>query len=334
MELEKLEKWYGDRGYPYSTISVAKMFISECHDFLLEDGKGADSNQIIDIDTCTGEDMERYVEFLVENNENSMERLFAMARYFLVTDNKPLYIYFTSIFGSVGVVDEIRKRIINFFGMSKANEVFQQLIVPELGTSALQMSGFTSKFMQTLNDYFTVDELKQILAGNNHQIPVEAMLKEKEYFLQAKNIDVYLKGRHERKVGELERYRIENKIWFEQEVTREVVDYVRSNQEILSAVRVKNKLYITKIPYDTSKFLSATDDRHKCYYACHCPFVREALLEGDTMDSNWCYCSAGFAKFPFEVMMDENLKVKVIETPLKGDLRCRFEVKIPNRFLP
>lgn len=85
------------------------------------------------------------------------------------------------------------------------------------------------------------------------------------------------------------------------------------------------------IPYDTKAWLDAKDPSEKLYFACHCPFVREGLKDG-TLDVNkdWCYCSAGFAKYPFEVIFDRTLEVELLETPLKGDIQCRFRIKIPK----
>lgn len=64
----------------------------------------------------------------------------------------------------------------------------------------------------------------------------------------------------------------------------------------------------------------------KKHYTCHYLFVRESLLSEERINADWCYCSAGFAKFPFEVIFDTKLEVELIETPLKGDDLCRFAI--------
>ena len=71
------------------------------------------------------------------------------------------------------------------------------------------------------------------------------------------------------------------------------------------------------------------NDREKNYYACHCTFAREAILnDEENVPSDWCYCSAGFAKFPFEVILDKELSVKVLNSALDGDGFCRFEIDL------
>jgi len=48
-------------------------------------------------------------------------------------------------------------------------------------------------------------------------------------------------------------------IWYEQEITPEVLDFAKSNQEIQSGVRVGNKIYVTKIPFAPKQYLSERD---------------------------------------------------------------------------
>jgi hypothetical protein len=69
----------------------------------------------------------------------------------------------------------------------------------------------------------------------------------------------------------------QNRVWFEQSITPEVLDFVKGNQEVLSARLIDDKLYVTKIPYDTKAYLEAKTDDMKKYYGCHCPFAREAI---------------------------------------------------------
>ncbi len=61
-------------------------------------------------------------------------------------------------------------------------------------------------------------------------------------------------------------------------------------------------------------------------------FARESILTGNSIDGNWCYCSAGFAKFPFEVILDKQLDVKLLNCALNGDEVCRFEIDLGNEY--
>jgi hypothetical protein len=62
---------------------------------------------------------------------------------------------------------------------------------------------------------------------------------------------------------------------------------------------------------------------------CHCPFAREAILGNDVkIDSKWCYCSAGFTKLPFDVVLDQDLQIKCLNSALAGDPICRFAISL------
>lgn len=169
--------------------------------------------------------------------------------------------------------------------------------------------------------------LEPIMAGNNHQLPETAFAEERAKYLDSPSLEAYLKDLHDRQVAILQKHCDEKRIWFEQEITQEVVDLVRNNPEVQSAVLIDGKLYTTKIPYDGKHMLAETDPRHRRYYACHCPFVREAILKGETdIDPDWCLCSAGFSKFQFESTLGHPLKAKILNSVLLGDEICRFEL--------
>jgi len=123
----------------------------------------------------------------------------------------------------------------------------------------------------------------------------------------------------------------EDRIWFEQKITPEVLEFVKNNQEICTGVRLDNWIYLTKIPYAPSQYLEETDSTMKRYYACHCPLVRSSFLDKKIdIPDVFCYCSAGYEKLRFDVIFEEPVEVEVIESVLKGDIRCRFAIRIPT----
>ena len=86
-----------------------------------------------------------------------------------------------------------------------------------------------------------------------------------------------------------------------------------------------------RIPYDPARYLAETDETMRRYYACHCPFVREAILRGEIdISANWCYCSGGFVKYPYEVILGRELRVDLLQSVLKGDSICRFAIHLDD----
>ena len=321
MKESLLRDLYKNRGYEEGDIDKAVGYVRDMESYL-------------DIENATVVSVKEYINKLIEEGNNTIPVILALARYFYLIDNHEVYIYFTKLFGGLGVMENIRKRLEFYTDKETADSMFNDLVPPPLGTPSENIPEYTDKVMKRLKSTLTPAVYRKVLAGNNHQVPAEAMLAEKKFYEESEDIDTYLRERHERKVAELQKYCDEKKVWFEQEITQEVVDYVASNQEILSAVRDGNKLYVTKIPFDGINFLLADDPVMKSYYACHCPFARERILDEsrENVDAEWCYCSAGYAKFPFEVILGEELEVEMLDSALKGDPVCRFAITLPSSY--
>jgi hypothetical protein len=235
----------------------------------------------------------------------------------------------TKYFNSLGVLENIIHRVSLFDTKEKQDDIMREMILPPFGLSSEELPEYTKDFMDKLNKHLPKAKCNKILAGNNHKIPSSSFDKEKEFYKESKSFEEYLKARHQRKVDELSFHLENNLVWFEQIITEESIDFVRRNQEVLSGVIKDNKLYVTKIPYDLENYLHSEDDVLKRYYACHCTFVREnILLNKVNIPKEWCYCSAGFAKFPFENILEQELNIKLLKSPIDGDYICRFEIDL------
>ena len=123
----------------------------------------------------------------------------------------------------------------------------------------------------------------------------------------------------------------QGKLFFAQEITPEVLAFVRSDPEMGGGRREGQVIYETKIPFLTSKYLAENDPVLRRYYYCHCPWTREAIRKQDVpIAKNFCYCSAGFHKKPWEIIFEQPIQVDVLESILKGDDRCRFAIHLPS----
>jgi hypothetical protein len=252
-----------------------------------------------------------------------------MMRMMRFAKNNARFVDLTKYTGGIGVLEQIFQRLERICGTEALAKVTADYQIPPLGTAPSSLPASVQDLMARMQLHLTTDQIETVLAGNNHQIPVSAFTEEKVLYETSPTLEVYLKDSHALAVQELKDHMREGKVWFEQIITQEVVDLVQSNQEILSARLVDEKLYMTKIPYDSVAYLHASDAKNRRYQACHCPFAREAILLG-TPDINplWCYCSGGFHKFPYEVILDQKLKIKCIANALEDDSLCRFVIDL------
>jgi hypothetical protein len=276
------------------------------------------------------ESLKDYISMLITEGKNSWERLLAIARYCNLAKKNDYYIYFTSILGARNVLPDIGERLASIKGEETRHKVFQGFTLPPLGSPPENYPRLTQKIIDKMETDLPSETCKKILTWNYHKMPVEAFKEKKERFEKATGIDEYLKNEHERLIKELERSMKDGRLWYEQEITPEVLEFVRGDQEICTGVRCIDKIYVTKIPYMPKQYLNEKNSTLKRYYACHCPLVRSAILEGIEISPMFCYCSGGFEKMHFDVIFDESVEVELLESVLKGDMRCRFANKIPR----
>ncbi len=270
-----------------------------------------------------------YIRVLIQTGQNQPETLLALARYVHLIGRNNVYLFFTTLLGSEGVFESIQTRLALLTEAGEQPCRLDELHHPPLGAEPDDFPEFTKQLMERLEAALPEDTIQRVLAGNNHCIPAAAFEDEIQFYRLASSLDEYLSGRHKRQVAKLQQHCDSNTVWFEQMITQMVVDYVAANPEILSAVRAGDTLYVTKIPYQPDAYLATDDPLLKRYYACHCPFVRAAILRGEpAISANWCYCSGGFAKHPYEVILGRELRVTLLKSALNGDSVCRFAIHL------
>ena len=284
-----------------------------------------------DPESATIDDLKEHISLLMSRGENSQDRLLALARYCYVARRNDLYIYFASILGGRKVLPSISERLASLVGEEARAKIFEGVENTPPGTPPEGLPWPTKRLMDRLEAELPPEVYRRVLAGNHHRIPLEAFEGLKKLYDESESIDEFLKKKHERAVAELEEYSAEGKIWYEQEITPRVVEFVRGNQEVLGGVRRGDKIYFTKIPYDPDAYVRETDPLMKRYHACHCTLARPTILTGEPeINPEWCYCSAGYGKTPYDVVFGEEVEVEMLENALAGDPRCRFAVKIPE----
>jgi hypothetical protein len=276
-------------------------------------------------------ELDHIIEHLVIKEMNTIKYFVILMRYFKIAKRNDLFIHMTKYTGSIGVMDSILERLQKMVDQQTYQRALKEIIIPKLGTKLHDMPRYTNMLMTYLEKILTPKQIETVLSNNHHHIPKEAFIEEKVYYETAETLDDYSKDLHKRKIDELEVCLNEHKVWYEQDISREVIEFVKSNQEILSAIRIDDKLYITKIPYDTKAYLEANTPEDKKFHVCHCPFVKSIFLDNKYhVSPTWCYCSGGFTKVPFEVIFDQELTIELIDTPLKGDELCRFAIPLAH----
>jgi hypothetical protein len=311
------------RGSTEKQIFKATGMVKEFEEWLAKRGKELDSANV--------ESLKEYIDLLISKDRNTDERLRSLMRYYYATRKNDLYYYLAATLGGAGVYESIAEKLESVAGKHKREAVFEGFRSPPLGSSPDLYPPCTRELLKRLSANLPNEKVREALTGNHHRIPVSAFAEKKRRFEAAETIDDYLVGEHRILVDVLEQAMREGRPWYEQEITPEVLEFVKGDQTIQNGVRAGDIIVVSKIPFDPQRWLNEKDPRKRRYHACHCPLARAAILDGNAEAlKDFCYCSAGYEKLSWDVVFGEPVEVKVLESVLAGDDRCRFSIKIPR----
>jgi hypothetical protein len=312
-----------ERGISEKNVDFAVSAVREFEDYL--------EKRKTPLESAGLDELKSYVSLLIKEGKNSLDRLIALGRYSGFVKKDDYFVYLVGLFGAREVLPGIGERLEGIAGKEARRKVFDGFELPPLGSPQDDYPKLTKKIIDAMEAELPGETCREVLTYNYHKVPVEAFKEKKERFEKAKSIDEFLKDEHRRFLEELSGYMERGQIWYEQEITPEVLELVKGNQEIQNGVRQGNKIYVSKIPFAPKQWLVEKDPVMKRYYACHCQLVRTAIRDGKPRISPvFCYCSGGYEKLPFDVIFGEPVKIELLESVLKGDTRCRFAITIPE----
>ena len=227
------------------------------------------------------------------------------------------------------------KRLKKEFSKEFRDEIFEGTELPPLGIDPKIKPNYTKKLISRLQEKTDEKTCEKFLAKGLRDSYYQSRRFDRYKFLKAKNIDDFLKQIRERHLNELEKHKNEGTLYYTQEVNDEVLEYAQKTPTIEGGVREGNILRVTKIPYQTIQYLNATDSKMKAYSYCHCPWVREAILDGtaDEIPTVFCNCSGGYYKAYWEIVLKQPIEVDTVKTVLKGDPFCEFHVHLPEEIV-
>jgi hypothetical protein len=275
-----------------------------------------------------------FCKILIDEGQNSYDNLLALARYGRFTKNNSIYVAILELLDGAEAQPNLYKKVGDLFGEAVRAEAFAGVGLSVLGIPPAEKPFDMFPVIDRLIGLVGYEAIEQLLSACLRDLPDEYFRSDREKYIKYGDIDIFLRKKHQTLVRWLQKCQRDDELFFSQEITDDVVKYVKDNPEIESGVRAGNLLYISKIPYNAKQFLTETDPTMKRYYACHCPWAREAIkTDAIQMNPVFCFCSAGFSKKPWEVIFGQTLEVDLLESVLKGDFRCRFAVHLPDNLI-
>jgi len=299
-----------------ASIAIAERF----EEYLRDSGEAAD-----------GSAARKFSNILMQKGQNSYNNYLAMARYGRFIKNNEVYVAIVELLDGAEAQPNLYRKVGELYGRNVRDEVFAGIGVSPLGLPSSDKPFDMFPALDRLIDKIGYKATERMLSTCLRDLPDEDFIDDRNQYVKFDDIDDYLRNKHQEFVQQLQKCQQDGVLFFSQEITDKVVEYVRARPETECGVREGRLLYITKIPYNAKQYLAETDPTLKRYYACHCPWAREAIKNGNIrLNPVFCNCSGGFSKKPWEIIFEQALQVDMLESALKGDYRCRFAVHLPE----
>jgi hypothetical protein len=322
MDEKKFRKFMEKNNAEKETIEKSIAHVREFDDFLKEKGTT--------VDRASAKDFYRYSAYLVEQGKNTLEAYLSILRYGLIA-NTALYVAAMEVLDGREVMENLSRRLTDEFGEDIRNRVFEEISLPPLGISPEKKPEYTKKLLPRLEKILGIERCRQFLNKGLRDRYEQWRKPDREKFLKSKNIDEFLKNKRSEFIQEMEKHFDEGTLYFTQEVTGPVLEFIKNEPHVESGVRKGDIIVVRKAPYMVKEYLRETDEQKKRYYYCHCPWVREALLKSSQPVSPvFCDCSAGYYRAYWEIVLDQPIEVEVVKSILNGDLICEFAVHLPR----
>ena len=277
---------------------------------------------------------QQFARRLIADGRNTKENFSTLRDYAAFSGNRPLYVAWIELMDCHGALDVLAGEIESRHGRKTREAVFADPR-PPLGADEIERCAYTRGLTERMAARLDLAQRREVWFPVRHGIPAERWkagdAADREKFLRCGDIDSFLELKRRERDALLTGLRDRNELWYTVEITDEVLEFVRSDPEMEGGRREGEKIFITKIPYNAERYLRETDPVRKRYWACHCPMVRQAILDGRPISAEICHCSLGHASHYLAGLGCE-LRGEVLESVLAGDPRCRFVFRLPEGF--
>jgi hypothetical protein len=319
METVAYKAYLQGQGIPDDAIEEQMAVIEDFAGFLSRSGSNESAAREKEV-------VEKFAHTLIAAGRNTLKNFSALRNYADWLGNRPLYVAWVEVMDCHNALEVLADEIEKRHGRVIRDQLFHETW-PSLGADEIERCAYTRTLSEQMAQQFTSEETRAAWFQVQHGIPAHAWrqsdVADKEKFQQCGDIDEFLSLKRKERDRLLTRLRDENQLWYTVEITDEVLEFVKRDPEIEAGQREGDKIYITKIPYNADLYLHETDPKMKRYYACHCPLVRQAILQDRPISADICDCSLGHASH-YLAGLDQELRGEVLESALKGDTRCRF----------
>lgn len=207
--------------------------------------------------------------------------------------------------------EEIKKKVLQ--GSQRLSSV----------SSRDEIIGWTKEAMDRLDALLNEEKRIRIMTGCACRYPQSELQDLKGMYDKTRNVNLIHKMLQDKFVSFLR-----NSLRLNDRLVQDVI----SRGWGLAGVKKGNTIVATKIPKSGNlvEYIGEKDlDKRRSLY-CHCPRIRHAIGSKTQISSTYCYCGAGFYKGIWEYVLQQPVRVELVESVLKGDDVCRVTIHLPS----
>ena len=279
---------------------------------------------------ATGEDIRAFAAELIAEHRNRRIAFLGLYRYAMHVGNHWMAVGAIELLGGYGMLGKLYERVASELGAAVRDRVFAGVELPALGTPPLEWVRTTAVVIPRLEAEVDPATVKHVLDDGIRSFREDAYTDFKRQLEESDSIDAFLESRRLRYLDMLKRHRDEGTLYYDQEVTDDLIDFVEQHREIGGGVRQGDTIIEIKIPHRGAQYLGTNDERMKRYHACHCPLAKESIPRDDlTIPPSICEICPSFNRKPWEVAYGRKLSSEILESALRGGRWCTFAIRLP-----
>lgn len=319
--IDEFTQYLKDNEFTENHIDNAIMVIKQFHNYL----KSVER----DITNPNHEDFYNFATRLIDVDLNTYDNFITLLYFGRFMQSDDIIVAAMETLDGWEMFPNLSSQILEQFGQECHDTIFKGSQLPPPGTHPKLKPNYTRLFITRIVNELgrdkSVDFFKQ---GLRDPYP-SSYVRGREKYLETKDINEVLKFKHQQLVDVLKKHLEEGSLFFTQRVTPQVIEFVEQDQSISAGIREGNTIRMKKIPYMTEDALNATDPHEQAYFTCHNPMFREALLyDKKPVDPSFCNCSGGFMKNYWEAVLEREVDVELMDSPLLGGRFCEFTIHL------
>jgi hypothetical protein len=326
MKIEEYGEYLHRSGVTQDVVEKRKAIVVELISFLRSRSLARDTA------TIGKPAAEQFARKLVAEGRNTRENLSALRDYADWICHRGLYVALLEIMDCHNAMAVLSYKIKERYGREVYDRIFREAL-PPLGSDEKERCDHTRMITERMEQQLTLSQRRLVWFQVKHGIPADVWSKSdtenRQKYRQCTSIDEFLDLKRRERDTLLTRLLDEGRLWYTIEINDEVLEFIKSDPEMEGGRREGDRIYITKVPYNPIRYLHETDSRMKRYYACHCPLVREGILEDRPVSPDVYECSLGNAGH-YLAGLNRKLEGEVLKSAVIGDTRCRFVFQLPS----